>query len=159
MKNTFIIHNGYDEVCIYRDNGLKTFIEGRFDPYDTASKFMHYIWKNKYLILKYISKIEIYEFDNDYKEKKIKEIEGSFLPMRDCIFYYKTNNPIFFYSNYSINYDVKLVQYNENFEESEKTINNENKEIFLKIKEMKIINNKIYIIGRNYIYIYILIKD
>ena len=162
ILNTFIIHNGYDAVCIYRYNEyneLKTFIKGRFDAYDTTSKFMHYIWKNKYFIYKSYSKIEIYEFDKYYKEKKIKEIEGSFLPMRDCIFYYKTNNPIFFYSNYGIKYDVKLIQYNENFEENEKTINNENKEIIKQIKEMKIINNKIYIMGKYYIYIYILIKD
>ena len=55
ILNTFIIHNGYDDVCIYRYNEyneLKTFIEGRFDVYDTTSKFMHYIWKNKYFIYK-----------------------------------------------------------------------------------------------------------
>jgi hypothetical protein len=162
ILKTFIVHNGYDSVYIYRNNGLKQFIEGRFDPYDTTSKYKHYIWKNEYFIFKTNSKIEIYEFDNDYKEKKIKEIEGAFFPMRDCILYYKENNPLFFYTNYSIKNDVKLIQYNENFEESEKIINDENKEIIKKIKEIKeikIINNKIYIISKNCIYIYILINN
>ena len=171
ILNTFIIHNGYDSVYVYKDYGIKydplnrytydfyplrKFIDGRFDPYDTTSKHIHYIWKNKYFIFKTYSKIIIYEFDNDYKEKKIKEIEGSFLPMRDCIFYYNTNNPIFFYSNYGIKYDIKLIQYNENFEESEKLIDSDNKKIFKTIKEMKIIKNKIYILDMNNIYIYIL---
>jgi len=159
ILNTFIIYNGYDDVCIYRNNELKTFIKGSNSVFIATLEFKNYIWKNKYFIFKSYSKIEIYEFDKYYKEKKIKEIEGFFLPMRDCIFYYKTNNPIFFYSNKGIKYDVKLIQYNENFEENEKTINNENKEIIKQIKEMKIINNKIYIMGKDYIYIYILIKD
>ena len=159
ILNTFIIYNGYDDVCIYRNNELKTFIKGSNSVFIATLEFKNYIWKNKYFIFKSYSKIEIYEFDKYYKEKKIKEIEGFFLPMRDFIFYYKTNNPIFFYSNKGIKYDVKLIQYNENFEENEKTINNENKEIIKQIKEMKIINNKIYIMGKDYIYIYILIKD
>ena len=162
ILDTFIMHNRCDSVCIYKECAiystnkyypLKVFIEGRSDEYNPTSKFKNFIWKNKYFIFVKYSHTEIYEFDKDYNEKKIKEIKEIFSPMTDCIFYYNSYNPIFFCSNggYTIN---KLIQYNDNFEENELIINADNKYIIKKILEMNFINGKIYIISSKNIYIY-----
>lgn len=158
ILDTFIIHTTeYGSLSIYKNNDyrynpslpytykyypLNEFIKGGNNFYYRLRK--HYVLKNKYLLYYDHPKIEIYEFDKDYNEHKIKEIEGHFLPLERCNFYYNSENPIFFYSKKDFG-PAAFTEYNDNFE----GIKNEDFPITKwsrKIYDIKIINNFVYIL-------------
>lgn len=160
ILDTFIIHTKYGSVDIYRhyrtkyDNPLYTFyhlrrfIEGG-GAYQNTTSTRHYVWENKYLLFYDLGKVDIYEFDNDYKENKIREIKNHFFPLRDCRFYYNSQKPVFFYSSYG---RISFSQFNENLEE----IKNEKNYFNLydyRINDIKIINSVVYILYNGIIYL------
>ena len=160
ILDTFIIHTTkYGSLSIYRKDNvfrydpsfpytyqyypLNEFIKGGEDNY-YHRWLKPYVWKNKYLLYDNNQKIEIYEFDKDYNEHKIKEIKGRFLPLERCNFYYNSENPVFFYFKNDFG-PAAFTEYNDNFEE----IKNEDFPITKwsrKIYDIKIINNFVYIL-------------
>ena len=160
--DTFIMRCKTGSVYFYKDYGskynpylistqkyypLRTIIEGKNAFYSLSNK--HYVLKNKYFAYFDGANIEMFEFDEEFMEKKIKEIKRPVMALRNCHYCYNSENPVLFYCN--AQYKLAFIQYDDNFDEIKKEDN------FLNIKEkiydIKIINNHAYILTTNYLYI------